>query len=54
MKIVYTRQDSGVSIDGVGFFESGKPVEVPDEVGEALVKGGLFEKVDESKTKKRR
>ena len=54
MKIVYVRQDSGVSIDGYGFAKPGEPIEVPDEIGEALIKGGLFEKVDESKIKKRR
>jgi len=54
MKIIYIRQDSGVSIDGVGFANPGEPIEVSDDIGEALVKGGLFEKVDESKTKKRR
>jgi len=43
MKIVYIRQDSGVSVDGVGFFEPGKPAEVPDEIGEALIKGGAFQ-----------
>jgi len=43
MKIVYIRQDSGVSIDGVGFFEPNKPVEVPDQIGEDLIKSGLFQ-----------
>jgi len=51
MKIVYTRQDSGVSIDGVGFFKPNEPVEVPDQVGEALIKSGLFQEC--KKTKRR-
>ena len=51
MRIVYNRQDSCVSVDGVAFFEPDKPVDVPDEVGEALVKSGLFE---EHKKQKRR
>ena len=50
MKIVYIRQDSGVSVDGVGFFEPDKPVEVPDEVAQALIKSGLFQ---EHKQKRR-
>jgi len=54
MRIVYIKQDSGVSIDGYGFAKPGEPIEVPDEVGEALIKGGLFERIDESKIKKRR
>jgi len=53
MKIVYISQDSGVSVDGVGFFEPGKPVEVPDQIGEDLIKTGLFKPV-ELKEKKRR
>jgi len=53
MKIVYMKENSGVSVDGVGFFEPDKPVDVPDHVGEALIKTGLFKKVKE-KTEKRR
>jgi len=53
MKIVYVRGDSGVSVDGVGFFEPDKPVDVPDHVGEALIKTGLFKKV-KAKIEKRR
>jgi len=52
MKIVYVRQDSGVSVDGYGFVLPGQSIEVPDDLGEALVKGGLF-KVEKEERKRR-
>jgi len=57
MKIVYVRGDSGVSVDGVGFFEPDKPVDVPNDLGESLLKTGLFKQVKnqvEKESRKRR
>jgi len=54
-KIVYTRQDSGVLAEGI-FFETGKLVEVSDEVADVLLKHPYFkiESHKDSKNKKLR
>jgi len=41
MKIVYSRQDSGVVAGGI-FFAPGVPMEVPDELGRRLIKSPHF------------
>lgn len=38
MKVTYTGPDKAVHIPGVGKFDTGKPIDLPDDVAKALVK----------------
>ena len=52
MRIEYVKQDSGVSVTGAGFFKKGEPRDVHDEIGERLLKTGLFKRTNQKEVEK--
>lgn len=51
MKVIYIGDAERVHVPGVGKFPPGEPIDVPDEVGKALIKQDQWE-TPQVKTKK--